>query len=546
MSKIYITGHKVPDTDSICSAISYAELLNKSGKYDAEPIRLGELNNETKFVLDYFGVTEPRFKDSMKLKVHDLELDEPTIIYRDTPVKKAIELLQDKTTLLLSICDEYHKLYGVLSLSDITKSYMNVWDDMILHRSNTTLNNIVDVLSAKVLNESDRAFTGKMTVYAMEPDELGDRIKEGDIVIVGDRDNAQEDAVNRNVSLIIVSGGYQMKDEILKKAKKNNISVISTELNSFMAARMLPLSIPAEFVMTKGDLNTVNIDDTVEDVKDIMAKTRYRSYPVLDNDGAIVGNLSRYHLITGKPKKLILVDHNEKAQSVNDIEQAQILEILDHHRIEPVSTNSPIFFRNEPVGSTATIISKMFFEEGIRPTKEVAGLLASAIISDTLLFRSPTTTDDDRRMLERMACYAEIEPETYANEMFKAGTSIEGKSVEELLNMDVKEFNIEGENVRIAQIFTLDKEKVLELKEEILKSMEEIRNERNNRTFAFVVTDIFNESSIVFVAGAFGDEIASEFNQKLEAQEFFADGLLSRKKQMVPGVTNAIKKAKEN
>lgn len=546
MGKVYITGHKVPDTDTICSAISYAEFLNKSGRAEAEPIRLGEINNETKFVLEHFNVKAPRLKTSMQLKVHDLELDEPTIIYSDTPVKRAIELLQEKKTLLLSITDEYHKLLGVLSLSDVTKSYMNVWDDMILHRSNTPLNNIVDVLSAKVLNEAKRELTGKMVVYAMEPDELGDRIKKGDVVIVGDRDNAQIDAIKRDVSLIIVSGGYKMKDEILELAREKNISVLSTELNSFMAARLLPLSIPAEFVMTKDELNAVHINDTVDEVKEKLAKTRFRSYPVLDDEGKIVGNLSRYHLITGKPKKLILVDHNEKAQSVDNIDEAEIIEIIDHHRIEPVSTNAPVFFRNEPVGSTATIISKMFFEEGIRPTKEIAGLLSSAIISDTLYFRSPTTTDDDRRMLERMALYAEIEPEEYANEMFKAGTSVKGKSVTELLNMDVKEFKIIDESVRIAQIFTLDKESVMELKSEILTEMKKIREAKVSDTFVFVVTDIFAESSIVFVCGEYGVEIAGEFGEKIEDSEFFAPGLLSRKKQMVPKVTDAIKKAKEN
>lgn len=542
MEKIYITGHKVPDTDSICSAIAYAELLTKIGKYNAEPIRLGDLNNETKFVLDYFNVEAPRLKESIQLKVHDLELDEPIIIYSDTPIKKAIELIQSNGAQLLSICDEHHKLKGVLTLSDITSSYMNIWDDMILHRSNTSLNNIVDVLSAKVLNAGDHALNGKMVVYAMEPDALGDRINAGDVVIVGDRDDAQLDAIKRKVSLIIVSGGYEMKEDALKLAKANGVSVISTELNSFMAARILPLSVPAEFVMTKENIDYISINDTLPEVKEKMSKTRYRSYPVLENDGAVIGNLSRYHLLTGKPKKLVLVDHNEKAQSIDNIEEAEIIEIVDHHRIDPVTTNQPVYFRNEPVGSTATIISEMYFEHGVRPTKETAGLLASAIISDTLLFRSPTTTETDKRMLERMAIYAEIEPEIYAEKMFKKGTSLAEKTPTEILNMDVKEFKIADKAIKIAQVFTLDKEQILNKKAELLKEMGKIRDEKLLSNVVLIITDIFKESSIVFVVGEDDDKIAAEFGQKVEESEFVAEGLMSRKKQMVPKVTLALKK----
>lgn len=543
MEKIYITGHKVPDTDSICSAIAYAELLTKIGKYNAEPIRLGDLNNETKFVLDYFNVEAPRLKESIQLKVHDLELDESIIIYSDTPIKKAIELIQSNGAQLLSICDEHHKLKGVLTLSDITSSYMNIWDDMILHRSNTSLNNIVDVLSAKVLNAGDHTFNGKMVVYAMEPDALGDRIKAGDVVIVGDRDDAQLDAIKRKVSLIIVSGGYEMKEDALKLAKENGVSVISTELNSFMAARILPLSVPAEFVMTKENIEYISINDTLPEVKEKMSKTRYRSYPVLENDGTVIGNLSRYHLLTGKPKKLVLVDHNEKAQSIDNIEEAEIVEIVDHHRIDPVTTNQPVYFRNEPVGSTATIISEMYFEHGVRPTKETAGLLASAIISDTLLFRSPTTTETDRRMLERMAIYAEIEPEIYAEKMFKKGTSLAEKTPTEILNMDVKEFKIADKALKIAQVFTLDKEQILNKKAELLKEMGRMRDEKLLSNVVLIITDIFKESSIVFAVGEDADKIAAEFGQTIEESEFVAEGLMSRKKQMVPKVTLALKNA---
>lgn len=543
MEKIYITGHKVPDTDSICSAIAYAELLTKIGKYNAEPIRLGDLNNETKFVLDYFNVEAPRLKESIQLKVHDLELDESIIIYSDTPIKKAIELIQSNGAQLLSICDEHHKLKGVLTLSDITSSYMNIWDDMILHRSNTSLNNIVDVLSAKVLNAGDHTFNGKMVVYAMEPDALGDRIKAGDVVIVGDRDDAQLDAIKRKVSLIIVSGGYEMKEDALKLAKENGVSVISTELNSFMAARILPLSVPAEFVMTKENIEYISINDTLPEVKEKMSKTRYRSYPVLENDGTVIGNLSRYHLLTGKPKKLVLVDHNEKAQSIDNIEEAEIVEIVDHHRIDPVTTNQPVYFRNEPVGSTATIISEMYFEHGVRPTKETAGLLASAIISDTLLFRSPTTTETDKRMLERMAIYAEIEPEIYAEKMFKKGTSLAEKTPTEILNMDVKEFKIADKALKIAQVFTLDKEQILNKKAELLKEMGRMRDEKLLSNVVLIITDIFKESSIVFAVGEDADKIAAEFGQTIEESEFVAEGLMSRKKQMVPKVTLALKNA---
>lgn len=540
--KIYITGHRNPDTDSICSTLAYSFLLENRSEYDPQPIRLGEINRETQFVLDYFGVEPPRFKESIKPQVRDFQMDKGITIEESLSLYKALKLMSESGIGNLPVVDEEKHLIGIVSLSDITKSYMDIWDDGILGRSNTTWENIVDVLSATPLTppENGREFKGKITIYAMHPENIGDHIQEGDIVILGDRYDAQRDAIEKDVSLIILTGGFDMKEEYLEMARKKRITVLSTQFNSFMTARLLPQAAPVELVMSTEDLVVFYEDDTVDEVQAIMGDSRYRSYPVLDHKDHVIGSISRYHLINNSRKKLVLVDHNEKSQSIEDIEDGEIVEIIDHHRVANISTSGPVYFRNEPVGSTSTIIGKIFMEKGLRPPKAIAGLLASAIISDTLLFRSPTATPEDKRVLNILAKIANIDIEKYAMEMFRAGTSLEGVQPEELLNSDVKEFVIEGASIRVAQVFTMDLENISGIKEDLFREMERIRKEKSNDAFFLILTDIFKEVSEVVTTGKYQEELAREFDQKLEENSFVAPGLLSRKKQMLPKIKDAI------
>lgn len=543
---VYISGHQNPDTDSICAAIGYAEFKRKRNEYNAVPIRLGELSQETKYVLDYFNVPAPLFKDTMQPQVKDLKMDNAYCITPEISIMKALELINEHKIDSLPIIDYDENLVGVATLSNLTGSYIDVWDDNILGRSGTMVENIMDVLTADFIikPQNPRPMNGKMVVHAMKPESTDGFIMENDIVITGDRKEAQEDAINKKVSLLIITGGLDLEKDLYDKALKNNVSVIHTDYTSFIAARILPQAVPVSHVMTKDELVFFHQEDYLDDVQHVMSNTRFRAYPVLDHQNKVIGSISRYHLLSNKKKKLILVDHNEKTQSIGDIEDAEIIEIVDHHRVANVSTFGPIFFRNEPVGSTSTIVSKMFFEHGIRPSRETAGILCAAIISDTLLFRSPTSTQVDAWVLERMAKIAGIDVEAFALDMFKAGTSIEGKTPQELLEQDVKAFSIEGETIRVAQVFTMDMEYLESVKKELITAMNKVIKENGENTFVLMLTDIFNETSIVLAAGDFTEEIAAAFDKPLVDNSFEEPGLLSRKKQMIPKLNFAISNAK--
>lgn len=543
---IYISGHRNPDTDSICAAIAYADLKNRRGKVKAVPIRLGDLSRETKFILDYFNVEAPMLKETMKPQVLDLTIDPPYKISKDTTLNKALGIIQGEAISALQVVDEKDELLGIVTLSNLTEGYMDIWDDNILGRSNTSLENIVEVMRGEILYKPKKLkdFSGRMTVYAMQPDSVRDNIQANDVVIVGNREDAQRDAIYKGVSMLILTVGSEISEENLSLAKEQDVTIITTELDSFLAARLLPLAVPVEYVMTKKNLVRFKEDEFVDDIKTIMGNTRYRSYPIVNHKNQVVGSIARYHLISNKKKQLILVDHNERNQSVPDIEAAEIIEIIDHHRVANISTSQPIFFRNLPVGSTSTIISMMYFEQGVSPSKDIAGILCGAIISDTLLLRSPTATDEDKRMLERMAKIADIDIEEFAIEMFRAGTSLEGKTSEDLLSEDMKQFDIEGEKVRIAQVFSMDLDNLASRKEDLIEKMTEDIERYGLSTYLLVFTDILKENSEIMAVGEFDNQIASAFGSGLENHSFSAPGILSRKKQVVPLVTKAISGSK--
>lgn len=542
---VYITGHKNPDTDSIMSAIAYADLKNRLGEVRAIPIRLGKLNPESRFVLDYFGVDAPKIKESMQLQVKDLDIDTGNIIDPSIAIRNAWDIFQKGEAHSLSVVDADGKIVGIASLSNITRAYMDVWDDKILGRSKTPIDNIIDVLAAHIINLPDnpRSYNGKMTVFAMnegEENNLEDVIIEGDIVISGNRDDYYEFLIKQKVGLIILTHGAVMNEEMVKLARENNVTVLSTEYNSFMTARLLPMTIPISHVMTTDNLVYFTTEDNLDQVRDAMAKSRFRSYPVVDSSERIVGSVSRYHLISSEKKKLILVDHNERNQSIDDIEEAEIQEIIDHHRVANILTTGPVFFRAEPVGSTATIISEMYLESGIRPSKKIAGILCAAIISDTLLFRSPTTTETDKRILDRMSKIADLNPEKFADKMFRAATSLKGKSATDLVEGDVKTFNIGGEDFRVGQVMTMNPEELIPIMDELKDLMDKKIKAKNESTFVLVLTDIFNQRSELLVVGEHFDSIREEFGEITERGTINAPGVLSRKKQVIPKLTAAI------
>lgn len=539
---IYVTGHKNPDSDSICSAYAYAELKNKTGNLPAVPVRLGNVNRETQYILDYFGVEAPQLLKTVKLKVEDLEFDRITPVSPEISLKMAWNIMSSKNIKTLPVADENDHLLGVLAISNLTSCYMDIWDNRILAKSNTSFENIVDTLSAKEIyvNEGTKSFPGKIVVSAMKPESMKDHIEEGDIAIVGDREEVQSALLDLNISLMIITGSHTPTAEIIEKAREANISVISTPHDSFTTSRLIIQSIPVGYVMIKDKLVTFSTEDLVDDVKPVMVETRFRSYPVIDTDGKVIGTMSRYHLISNYRKKIIQMDHNERGQSVDGLEDADILEIIDHHRVADIQTSGPLYFRSEPIGSTSTIVGKCFFERGIRPSKQAAGLLCGAIISDTLLFRSPTCTPEDKQICLRLAEIAGINVEEFAKEMFKAGTSLKGKTVEEIFNQDFKPFTIGETKVGIAQVNTMDIEGFMPLKNDMLKYMDTKANEAGLDMTLLLLTDILNEGSQILVAGNHPEIAEKAFNVTLNESTAFLDGVLSRKKQVVPPITSAI------
>lgn len=539
---IYVTGHKNPDSDSVCAAIAYSEFKNKTQDTPAIPVVLGKVNQETQYVLDYFNVENPRLLETVKLKIEDLSIDTMNPITCDVSLRKAWAIMREKNLKSIPVVDSKNQLVGMLSTSDITSTYMNTWEKNILAESNTSLKNIVETLDAETVNINNdiKVFPGKIVVGAMHSNQLTNFISEGDIAIVGNRSESQKTLLNLNVSLMIITGGLNPSEEVVALAKEKNISVIVTPYDSFTTARLIVQSLPVSYVMAKENIISFSTYELVDDVKVKMAETRYSNYPVIDEHNRVVGTIARFHLISSHKKKVIQVDHNERAQSVDGLEDAEILEIIDHHRVADIQTGNPIYFRNEPLGSTSTIVAKRFFENGLTPSREVAGLLCGAIISDTLLFKSPTCTPQDIEICNKLAEIAQINPETFAKEMFKAGTSLKGKSVEEIFNQDFKPFTIEGVKIGVAQVNTMDIDGFMPLKDEMLKYMEEKASNMGASVMMLLLTDIINEGSQLLVAGEVPQIAEETFKITLEDSTAFLPGVLSRKKQVIPPVTATI------
>ena len=545
MSKVFVFGHQNPDSDAIGSSYGYAYLKRQLG-VDAEAVALGTPNEETAFVLDYFGAKAPELLKTVRLMVEDLNFDKINPVLPTLSLKSAWNVMKENNMKTLPVADENNHLLGVLSVSNLTSCYMDMWDNTILSKSNTTLENILDTLSATAcyINENLKTFPGKIVVSAMDPKSMVDHINAGDIAIVGDREEAQVALIDKKVSLMIVTGSHTPCENIITLARENGVTVIVTPHDSFTTSRLIVQSVPVEYVMAKENIVSFTNNDLVDDIKDAMAQTRFRSYPVIDENDRVLGMVARYHLISKHKKKVIQVDHNERGQSVDGLEDAEVLEIIDHHRVADIQTSNPIFFRNEPIGSTSTIVAKCFFERGLTPSKTAAGLLCSAIISDTLLFRSPTCTPQDEEICRRLAEIAGISSvEDYAKEMFKAGTSLKGKTVEQIFNQDYKPFSIEDIKVGIAQVNTMDIDGFMPLKEEMLAYMNEKAKESSLDMVMLLLTDIITEGSQVLVVGERSDIAEKAFNATLVDNTAFLPGVLSRKKQVVPPVTNVITNA---
>lgn len=537
---VYVSGHRNPDTDSICSAIAYSYLLNATNKYNAIPVRLGEINRETEYVLKRFGVEHPVLLKTVKQKVEDLNYDKVTVFSKDLTLKTAWFLLKQQNLKSAPILDEHGQLLGLLSTSNIIEGYMDQWDSEVLKKAKTPVENVIDTLEANViyLNESLKVVEGDIHIAAMSGSEAKKRIHENDVVIVGgDRSDDLEELISVKPSLIVLTGSLTADENVEKKCEEQGISIISTPFNTYQTSQQIVQAIPVEYVMIKGDIKTFSTDDTLDYMKEVMSETRYRGYPVIDLNNRCVGSISRFALLKGLRKKVILVDHNERGQSIPGIEEADILEIVDHHRVADIQTVGPLMFRGEPLGSTATIVTKMFDELDVEMPSHIAGLLLGAVVSDTLLFKSPTCTPVDTKIAKKLAKIAGVDIQEFAMEMFKAGTSLVGKTVDEIFNQDFKKFSFDNLQVGVAQVNSMDIEGFLPYKKDMLDYMNKFAEDNNLEFTLLLLTDIINANSEIFVGGPRPELVEKAFNVQLTECQGTLVGVISRKKQVVPAIT---------
>ena len=534
--KIYVIGHKNPDTDSICSAIAYADLRQKVTGQVHEAKRAGHVNDETAYVLDRFGVEAPKLLTDVRLQVRDLDIHEMQGLKPNASIRDTWERMRQEQAKTLPIVKD-DELVGVVSTGDIAKSYMDVYDSEILSKARTQYRNIVKTLDGTMItgNEHGYFMRGKVAIGASSPNLMEEFIEKDDLVILGDREEAQACAVNIDASCMVICKDAEVSPKLIQKAKEQSIVIIQTPYDTFTTARLINQSIPVKFYMTSGPLTMFRMNDYVDDIKDIMAKKRFRDFPILDRHGRFKGFISRRRFLGASKKKVILVDHNERSQAVDGIEEAEIIEIIDHHRLGDIETFSPITFRNQPVGCTATIINQMYEENEIEVPREIAGLLCGAIISDTLLFRSPTCTPLDERTAKKLAKISDIDLEQMAQEMFNAGSNLKGKSAEDICFQDFKQFTVNDTIFGVGQITSMSKEELAAIRDMMTEHLPKVLEAHNLNMIYFMLTDILAESTELLCVGTGARGIAlSAFDLPDNAKSLILKGVVSRKKQLIP------------
>lgn len=504
MKEIYVIGHKNPDTDSICSAICYARLKNiVTGTNDYVPKRAGHMNEETQFVLSRCDVKAPGYIKDVRPQVRDIDIRKIEGIDEDYSVRNAWKLMKELDVVTLPILEDNH-LKGLVTIGDVAKSYFEMYDSDILSVAHTSLKNIVDTLNAEIITgDPDKCFDkGKMLIAAANPDMMENMIDEGDLVILGNRYESQLCAIEMEAGCLIICEGVKVSNTIVKMAKQHNCIIISTAYDTYTVARLLNQAIPVSFFMKDTALVKFKINDFVEDIQDIMANKRFRDFPIEDEEGRYIGMISRRNIIKAGKKKVILVDHNEKSQAVFGIEDTDILEIIDHHRLGCIQTITPVFFRNQPLGCTATIIYQMYCEYNIDIDKQTSALLCSAIISDTLILKSPTCTEYDVEACNALAKIADIDIEKYGREMFRAGSNLSSKTEEEIFYRDFKKFSIGELSVGVGQVNCMSYDEIQVIIEKEKDYMEHVTEHSSEINIAYLlITDVMKETSYVMYAG---------------------------------------------
>ena len=537
-SRVYVIGHKNPDTDSICSAIAYADIKNRTDKtktYVAR--RAGQINEETEYVLKRFGVRAPGYLPNAGTQVKEIEIHEVPSVPGTISVKKAYSMMKNNNVVTLPITSPDNDLQGVITVSDIAESYMDSYDSHVMSLARTQYRSIADTLDGSVIvgNEHGYFIRGKVVVGAFHPDTMENYIEKDDLVILGNRAEDQLCAIEMDASCIIVGLGAKVTKTIQKFAEEKCCVIISSPHDTYTIARLINQSIPVKYLMRRSNLITFNTEDFLDDIKEVMKNQRHRDFPILNKKGKYVGTISRRNLIGNAGKKLILVDHNEESQAVDNVKEAEILEIIDHHRLGSLETMAPVMFRNEPVGCTGTIMYEIYKEKELEIAPNIAGLLCAAIISDTLMFRSPTCTFLDKAAAEALARIAGIDMEEHAKEMFNAGSNLRGKSVEEICFQDFKVFNVKDIMFGVGQITSMNQDELDEVKGRLIPYLEEARKTQGLHMLYLMMTNILEESTELLCCGENAKEqVLEAFELPGDTEKILLKGVVSRKKQMIP------------
>ena len=541
--KVVVIGHRNPDTDSICSAIAYAELKNKTSSLVCEARRAGRMNQETEFVLKRFGVAPPRMCTDVNPKIRDVDYREMPGIPGSTSLRKAWEIMRDQKIDTLPITSADNELEGIITVKDIATANMDVFDTGVLATSRTTYKNILETLGGTMVvgNENAVCTTGHIKIGTATPEMLENNVEKGDIVILTNRYESQLCAIEKEASLLIICNGAKVGRTIQRIAEETGVAIITAPCDTYAAGKLMSQCAPISYYMTRDDIMKFTLVTPVADVTRVMAKVRHRYFPILDEDGKYCGMVSRRNIIALRKRRIILVDHNEATQAVEGFDQAEILEIIDHHRIGSLETSGPVYFRNQPVGCTATIITQMYDENGVEIRPQIAGLLLAAILSDTLVFRSPTCTPVDVSTANRLAKIAGVEIDAFASEMFEAGEKLDGKTPEEVFLQDFKVFMCGDVRFGVAQGSYMTRKNLKAAQQLLTPYLPEACGKQNVEDLYMLLTDVPKEESVVICTGRHADEmLRSGFEKEPEEDgSWVLPGVVSRKKQFIPALMSA-------
>lgn len=541
---VYIIGHKNPDTDSVCAAVAYAYLKNAISKDTIyEPKKAGQLNEETRYVLNRFGINEPDTVLDVGAQLTDIEYRRLEPVDGHISLKKAWELMLERDVVTLPVVGRTGKLEGVIVNGDIAYSYMDVYDNSILSRARTQYSNIISTLNGTLVTGNPHAYfiKGSVVIASSNREDLKEDISRDDLAIVGNITARQLICIEAGCSCLVVCGASGVDPEVVALAEEHQCVLITTEYDTFTVARLIHQAMPIRQFMKTDDIVSFELDDYVDDVRDTMKSVRHRDFPILDENRHYVGMVSRRLLLNMQKKRIILVDHNEKSQAVDGIDQADVLEIIDHHRLGSLETVSPIYFRNQPLGSTATIVSLMYEERGVEIPKHIAGVLCSAILSDTLMFRSPTCTPTDEAKARMLADIAGVEITELATSMFEAGSDFKDKTPDQIFHQDYKVFTSGDIKFGVAQVSSISKAQLSNIKTGIQAYMKTVQSSSGLDAVFVMLTDILNQSTELLFVGDTADKIiADAFRMPVATDSYVLEGVVSRKKQLIPPIMESL------